>query len=341
MKNLRAVVLVVLFLVLGVPVFANFNNARLEAMGSIGIAVSDDRHPNVINPASLYFYEDSQTFIINGQYMDSFLLQSEESFPVYPNAGFNGSFIGKMISFSIGFDYSVQSIREDQNIRYYNLYQNSEIKLNLSIGLGNFSAGIGVYGGSSKQRSSIPIRNEAAVYDFVSQTFLTSYDRMQDSEYLQMNLGFMFKKSGLSVGILCDNILDSDGSKTTVSWDSFISETGIGLYYTSSEYGRRGRLNTFGYSGGLEISNLFNSDARRLNAGFELSLLLSKNYSFYFRTGYAATIEDFGFGTHSMGLGAKLNTVEVNFNAHFPLSVYRRIDRGERFSLAVSFTIII
>ena len=341
MKKLRTAVLIVLFLAILVPVFAQYDDSRLEAMGSIGIAVSDNRHPNVINPATLYFYEDSQVFVINGQYQDSFLLDSKESFPAYPSSGFNGSFIGKMISFSIGFDFNVDSGNENDDIKYYNIYQNTEIKLNLSAGLGNFSAGIGIYGGSSKQRSNVSIHHTSAAYDFFVQTFLGTYDRVLDSEYLQMNVGFMFKTGDLSIGILCDNILDIDDSKTTFSWDSFIKEAGIGLYYTSGEYGRRGRLNTFGYSFGLEISNLFTSTSRDLSAGFELSLLLAKDYSLYFRTGYHALFESFGYGTHSVGFGAKLDKFELNANAHFPVSVYRGLDNGDRLSMAVSFTVTI
>ena len=341
MKNLRALVLIVLFVITLVPVFAKYDDSRLEAMGSIGIAVSDDRHPNVINPATLYFYEDSQIFVINGQYQDSFLLNSQESFPSYPASGFNGSFIGKMISFSIGFDFNVDSNGEVDNTKYYNIYQNSEIKINLSAGLGNFSVGIGVYGGSSKQRSNVPIHYTSAVSDFFTQTFLGEYDRMLDSEYLQMNVGFMFKTGGLSIGILCDNILGTDGSKTTFSWDSFINEAGIGLYYASDEYGRRGRLNTFGFSGGIEISSLFTSNARTLSAGIELSLLLAKDYSLYLRTGYHALFESFGYGTHSVGFGAKLDKVDLNANAHIPMTVYRGLASSDRLSLAVSFTVTI
>ncbi len=341
MKSLRTTVLIVLFLAVIVPVFASLDDARLEAMGSIGIAVSDDRHPNVTNPASLYFYEDDQIFILNGQYLDSFLLNSKETFPTYPGAGFTGSFIGKMISFSIGFDHNVELSGAGESVKYYNIFQESEIRLNLSAGLGGFSAGIGIYGGSSKLRSNVPIHKNSAAFDFFSQTFFTTYDRMLDSEFLQMNVGFMFKTGGLSVGILCDDILEIDGSKTSLSFDSFVSQAGIGLYYASSEYGRRGRLNTFGYSGGLEITNLFTGKNRSLSAGLELYLLLAKDYSLYFRMGYKALFRDFSFGTHSIGLGVQLNTVELNANAFFPLSVYRGIDRGERFSIALSFTITI
>ena len=55
MKRIRTAVLFVLFFVSLVPIYTNFDDARLEAMGSIGIAVSDSRHPTIINPASLYF----------------------------------------------------------------------------------------------------------------------------------------------------------------------------------------------------------------------------------------------------------------------------------------------
>ena len=339
MKRIRTAVLFVLFFVSLVPIYANFDDARLEAMGSIGIAVSDSRHPTIINPASLYFFNEEHLFVVNGQYLDSFLPDSGESFPSLPTSGFNASFIGKMISFSIGFDYEVEPNSETEEIKYYNLYQKSEIKLNLSAGLGNFSAGIGISGGSSKQRTNVPIHQDIAVADFFAQTFLTSYDRLQDSEFLQINLGLMFKTGGLSIGILCDNILDNNGSKTSISWDSFKAETGIGIYYALDEYAKRGRLNLFNFSAGLEIKNVFTNETRALSTGLEVALMLAKNYGLYFRTGYQAKFDAFDLGTHSIGFGAQISKVELYANIHVPVSLYRGLNNGDRFSLAVSFTV--
>ena len=339
MKITRAVVLLVLFLITLVPIFADFDDARLEAMGSIGIAVSDDRHPSVINPASLYFYQEERSFIVNGKYSDSFIFNSGEPFPILPNTGFNVSFIGKMISFSIGFDYDVDALSSTDEITNYNLYQESQIRLNASIGYGNFSAGLGIYGGSSKQRTNISIHKNSTISDFFVQTFLTTYDRMLDSEFLQLNLGFMFKSGGLSIGILCDNILDSDGTKSTLSWNSFISEAGIGFYYALDEYGKRGRLNLLNFSVGIEVKNVFTKETRALNAGFEVGLMLAKDYGFYFRTGYKALFDAFGSGTHSIGLGAQLDNVDLNFNANVPVSLYKGKTSGYRFNLAVSFAV--
>lgn len=339
MKHIRTAVLLVLFFAILFPIYADFDDARLEAMGSIGIAVSDTRHPTVINPASLYFFDEDHLFVVNGQYLDSFLPNSGDTFPNLPASGFNASFIGKMISFSIGFDYYVQLNGEAEDVKYYNIYQQSEIKLNLSAGLGNFSAGIGVSGGSSKQRTSVPIHKDTALADFFAQTFLTSYDRLLDSEFLQINLGLMFKYGGLSIGLLCDNILDNNGSKTSISWNSFISETGIGIYYALDEYAKRGRLNLVNFSAGLEIKNVFTSETRALSAGVEAALMLAKNYGFYLRTGYQAKFKAFGLGTHSIGFGAQLSNVELYANAHFPVSLYKGLDNGDSFNLAMAFTI--
>ncbi len=339
MKHIRTLVLFLLFFAVFFPIYANFDDARLEAMGSIGIAVSDSRHPTMINPASLYFFAEDHLFVLNGQYLDSFVPNSGETFPSLPTSGLNAAFIGKMISFSIGFDYNVELNGEGDDVKYYNIYQKSEIKLNLSAGLGSFAAGIGISGGSSKQRANAPVHRNNAFFDFFAQTYLTSYDRLLDSEFLQINLGLMFKSGGLSVGLLCDNILDNNGSKTSISWKSFISETGIGIYYAFDEYSKRGRLNMFNFSAGAEIKNLFTSETRSLSTGVEVALVLAKNYGFYLRTGYEARFRDFKLGTHSIGFGAQIGTVELYANAHIPVSIYRGLDNGDSFSLAGSFTI--
>ncbi len=339
MKAFRKAVLLLLFITVLIPVFATFDDARLEAMGSIGIGVSDSRHPTVKNPASLYFFEEDRAFIINGQYLDAFLPNSGETFPSLPSAGFNASFLGKMISFTLGFDYYTEANGTIDGIKYYNIYQETEIKLNLSAGYGMFSAGIGISGGSSKQRSGAAIHNNTALADFFIQTFLTSYERLLDSEYLQINLGLMFKSGGLSIGLMCDNIMDNDGSKTTISWDSFMSEAGIGIYYALDEYGKRGRLNLFNFSVGAEVDNIFTKETRALNAGFELAFMLAKDYCLYFRSGYKALFNDFDLGTHSFGFGAQLNNVEFYANAYFPVSLYKGLNNGDRFSLALSFEV--
>lgn len=338
MRKTRALVLLVLFLLSIVPVFANFEDSRLEAMGSIGLAVSDDRHPLVVNPAALYFYGTDYSFIIDGKYNDSFILNSGEAFPILPASSLNASFIGKMISFSIGFDYKADKLASAEGINYYNIYQESEIRLNLSIGYGRFSAGLGIYGGSSKQRSNISIHTDSTISDFFIQTFLADYDRMLDSEFLQMNLGLMFKSGGLSIGILFDNLLDTVDSKSTISWQAFLSDAGIGFYYAMDEYGKRGRLNLFNFSFGVELKDLFDKDTRALNAGLELGLVLAKNYGFYFRTGYRASFNSFGWGVHSVGLGAQLNNVDLFFNALLPVSVYKG-QSEDRVKLVVSFTV--
>lgn len=339
MKRIRTLVLLFLFFVSVVPIYATFDDARLEAMGSIGIAVSDARHPTIINPASLYFFDEEHLLVLNAQYLDSFVPNSDETFPSLPTSGFNASFIGKMISFTLGFDYNVEPIGVDGDTKYYNLYQRSEIKLNLSAGISNFSAGIGISGGSSKERTNVPIYKSTALADFFAQTFLTSYDRVLDSEFIQINFGFMFKSGGLSIGFLCDNVLDNDGLKTTISWNSFINETGIGIYYASDEYSKRGRLNMFNFSAGVEIKNIFTAETRALNAGVETALVFAKNYGFYLRTGYQASFKSIGLGVHSIGLGAQLSNVEFYVNAHFPVSLYKGLDNGESFSLAASFTV--
>ena len=317
-------------------IFADSSSVRLRSMGGIGIAVSDPRHPAVANPASLYFLENDSSFVLDSSYSDSFLPNSGETFPTYPGSGLKGTFMGKRISFSIGFDYSVESTGIGDGIKYYNVYQTSEIRLDFCAGYGNFGAGIEVYGGSTKQRVNVPIHQSTALSDFVIQTYLSPYDRRSDSEYLQINLGFMYGMSGFTFGLMFDDILDNQDSKTALSWDTFVNEAGIGVYYVRDEYGRRGSLNHFGFSAGVEVSNLFRNSTRTFHVGLELSYMLLKDYGFYLRTGYEALFSDFSLGTHSFGVGSRLDYVEFYLNFRFPLAVYRGLNSGDRFTMELA-----
>lgn len=316
-------------------------------MGGIGIAVNDSRHPSIKNPAALFFLDQDSSFVLDSSYADFFKPNSGETFPSYPCHGLKGTFIGKMLAFSIGFDYSVEDVNTatvstENGIKYYNIYQNSEIRLDFSAGLGNFAAGIEVFGGSSKQRINIPVHNSTAFSDFFIQTFLAQYDRSSNSEYIQINLGFMYKTGDFTFGLMFDDILEAQGLKTSLSWDSFISDTGIGVYYVRSEYGKRGKLNTFGLSAGLEITSLFTEDKKTLHAGLELSYMLLKDYGFYFRTGYEALLDSFDNGTHSFGVGAKFDKLELYLNFNFPLLIYKglnsTLNTNDRFSVELAMT---
>ncbi len=318
--------------------FAGSSNVRLRSMGGIGIAVSDSRHPAIVNPAALFFMGEDNSFILDTSFQDSFKPKSREIFPVYPETEIKGTFIGKRIALSLGFDYTVENTSSSDATKYYNIYQASEIKIDLTAGIGNFGAGIEIFGGSQKQRLNVPIHENTALSDFFFQTFFASFDRKTDSEYIQINLGFMYKAGEFSFGFMFNDILDNTTSKTSLSWESFISESGFGIYYIRNEYGRRGELNHFGISAGLDVSNIFES-SRALHVGLEFSYMLVKNYGFYIRTGYEALFNSFTNGTHTFGIGTKLNNGDFSLSFNFPLSVYRGDSTNDRFSVELAMTL--
>lgn len=340
MRNTKKIVLVAFILCLvNFLAFAGSSSVRLRSMGGIGIAVSDSRHPSVVNPAALFFMGEDNSFVLDTSFQDSFKPNSGEIFPVYPASGLKGTFIGKMIALSLGFDYTVENTSSSDATKYYNIYQESEIKIDLTAGIGNFGAGIEIFGGSQKQRLNVPIHESTALSDFFFQTFFTSFDRKTDSEYIQINLGFMYKVGEFSFGFMFNDILDNTTSKTSLSWQSFISESGFGIYYIRNEYGKRGKLNNFGISAGLDISNIFDNSSRTLHVGLELSYMLVKDYGFYFRTGYKALFNSFSNGSHTFGLGTKLGNGDFSLNFSFPVSVYRGENTNDRFTVELAMTL--
>ncbi len=91
-------------------------------------------------------------------------------------------------------------------------------------------------------------------------------------------------------------------------------------------------------SAGLDISNIFDNSSRALHVGLELSYMLVKDYGFYFRTGYEALFNSFFDGTHTFGLGTKLDNADFSLNFSFPLSIYRGESTDNRFTVELAMT---
>ncbi len=306
MKRL-ALVLVILCLCAG-ALFAE--DPRLAAMGGVGIGVSGTNMQSYPNPAAVFFDDNDFTFAFRGIVGDT----TGTSWPYLPATTISGLFVSEMIT--MGLDLTFAATNPTTEYDHVDMHQISSLQVNFCAGYGPISVGIGVSGGSVKQRLDVRMQD---VVDYAMQSFLSNYDRMVNSEYIQVNTGVMLKVQQFSFGMLLDNVLDKEGSSTTFTWRSLFSEAGLGMYWSRKEYSARGRMNNLVYSAALELTKLFDRDSTGMNLGGELKFRLVRDSSISLRAGYTAEFSTFGSGTVTTGFGVAFRNLEFAVNILSPI----------------------
>ena len=287
-------------------------------MGGTGIAITGQNMNSYPNPAAVYFDQNNFTFAVYGGMSD---IVWARSLPYLPGGSFGVLFVADMITIGIDLDLEATNYREETG--NVDLMQTTSIQVNLSAGVGHISAGVGIQGGSVRQRLDVEMDTFA---DEFAQAFLAPFNRVVNSEFIKVNAGVMVNYSNLSFGVLMDNIISRDGRNTTFNISSLFDETGIGVYWTRPEYSGRGKMNNLVYSFTLEYDNIFNSRSAALKAGSEFTLRLVRDSSASVRAGYELFFRDDDVIT--AGVALNLKKVEMFINATFPLSANAYVEAG-------------
>lgn len=308
MKGLKAFMASVLCLLAMAPAVARNVGPRLAAMGGVGVAVIDDSQ-TYSNPASVYFYDGEYSFLL-GTYLSDYI--GVASWPYVPSTAIKGAFTGQRMALDFSVSFDSENPRESGNV---DVYQTTTIDVNLSAGYGPVSAGLGISGGSVRQRLDVPMDHMG---DYLMQLFLAQYDRVVNSEFLQVKAGLMVKRNQLSLGVLFDNILDKDGAKTTFNFRTLFAHTGIGFYWSRDEYSKRGQMNHLVYSLAGEIDNLFTSSSRCMNLGGELVFRLVRDFSISARAGYSHVFSHTEQSRYTFGVGLYTGNLKASTYLEFP-----------------------
>ena len=297
---------------------------RLAAMADVGISVSGSNMQSYPNPAALFFDDNKYTFAVRGRLSDTLGVASA---PYLPQSDMNLLFVADLISLGLDLSFRSENPREDED--HVDLYQHTSLHVNLSYGYRFISVGIGISGGSSQQRLNVPMER---LVDFPIQSIFAPFDRVTNSEFIQVNAGMMIKAGRFSFGVLLDNILDKDGAQTTFNWKSLFSDTGVGIYWARDEYSSRGRANQIIYSFALEANGVFNAENRLLKAASELKFRLVRDSSISVRAGYNAPMKDLSLGEVTAGIGLSIRKLEFALNASIPI--------GGHVSMAAYMTVL-
>ncbi len=282
---------------------------RLESMGGIGIAAAGADMQSYVNPAAVFFDQNRHTLAIHTG-VDDFL--GVDNLPYLPSSETSVLFVADMVTLGLDLGFVAENQRED--VDHVDLYQSTAINVNFSAGYSFISAGIGVSGGSLRQRLDVEMDS---LFDFPVQALLSPFDRVVNSEYIQVNAGLMAKAGNFHIGMLMANILGKEGTNTVLTWDTLFGQTGFGVYWSRDEYAKRGKLHNFVYSFGVDVDYVF-TENRRLNMGGEVEFRLVRDSGIFLRAGYSALLSDFSSGVITVGLGASLRRVEASLNAEIP-----------------------
>jgi hypothetical protein len=281
---------------------------RLSAMGGLGVAVRGADMQSYPNPAAVYFDDNRMTFSFH---MDAEDTIGEESIPYIPSSSLDVLFIADMLTLGIEIDCYTIPRMDNYNV---NLFQEAILSFNYSAGIGAFSAGIGVTGGSIQQRLDVTMDS---FWDFPVQAYLSPFDRVVNSEFIQVRAGLMAVAGNFSFGMLMSNILERTDEGTKFNFETLFSQTGFGAYYTRSQYSSRGILNNFLYSFGAEVDYAFSED-RIIRTGAELQFRMVRDSSVSLRAGYNAFLRDFENGNLTLGLGVTIRMIELSANVDIP-----------------------
>ena len=291
---------------------------RLSAMADVGIGVYGPNLQSYPNPAAVFFDDNKYTFAVRGRLSDTI---GVESAPFLPQSDLNALFVADLIA--MGIDLAIRSDNYTSDEDHVDIYQHTTLNVSLGYGYRFISVGLGISGGSSQQRLNVPMKR---IVDFPIQSAFAQYDRVVNSEFIQVDAGMMLKFGQFSMGVLLDNVLDKDGAQTTFSWRSLFGDTGVGFYWARDEYSSRGKANQFIYSFALEASGLFNATERTLKAASELKLRLVRDSSVSVRGGYKSLFSDLGHGEITAGLGLVIRKFEFALNANIPVGGHVSMD---------------
>ena len=309
---MRKAAAVVLLLLVSVAMLFAYD-PRLSAMGNIGVSVSGTEMQSYGNPAAVFFDENPYTFLVSGTIGD---VMGLDKWPCYPSSSLEALFVANMITAGMEVSYQAENRRDNDHV---DLKQSVTLDVNFSAGYNFFSAGVGVTGGSQQQRLDVPMES---LFDFPVQSVFAPFDRVVNSEFIQLRAGMMMHLGQFFVGVLLDNLLHKDGSSMTFKWSEIFDGTGIGMYWSMPEYTSRGRMNNLVVSAGAEVKNLFNDDERTFNTGAELKFRMVRDSSTVFRTGYSALWNDLFHGTITAGLGVNIRKVGFYGNIDIPIGGY-------------------
>lgn len=264
----------------------------MDSMALLGVADSSHYVNNFSNPASVYFYNQKAKFVFS------------TGINTKPQFSLNAEFIGERMALGIDVQSFIRNKTIADDKKTYDIQRDVGFDLDVSYGYKNLALGFGITGGSSMELLDVS--------QLFYQTVLGRYSRIEESPFVGISFGAMYKYSNLAVGFLADDILSYNSSEKQMTVSNALDHISTGVYWGMDKYGRRGRLNMWVFNTGLELENILNNSERSINAGGEVTLQFTNEYSVSCRAGAKVLTSDISNPQITAGLGGKLDIFDLD-----------------------------
>lgn len=301
--------LVLFFTLIALNVFALTYDTDIKqrSMALSGIADCTSETNFYKNPAGLYLNERDNNFVLSVGYSDEIYVKSE--------------FVGQRISFAINVDNQEKNIND--------LQRDVIFSFNAAAGFDYLGLGVGIYGGSSMEQSNVTNR--------IYQSIFGDYIRIEDSQFVNIRIGAMYRLSDFTFGLMADRVLTYQGYEEHLSVSHAFDYISGGAYWNQSKYAKRGRLNKWVFSAGVETLNIFNNNERALAYGAEATIQLANDYSVSFRGGMQTPLFNTNQVFYSAGLGIRVGQFDLGGYIVIPGANFKD-SNSDVFNFNISFT---
>lgn len=312
---------------------------QTRAMGGISPSGTGNSITFFQNPAGVYFYNQTQKFVLQTTFFDT---HGSDDFIFFeqPEINIKGLFIGSRIALGLGAD----SYASDLNIisselRNYTNFRRFDIALSAAYGYKNFAIGGTVYGGSYSHKPNVEIEKDKAFSHLISKAFFAEHTRVVNSEFVDIRFGMMCKLDSMSISVKSDKTLSYTGSQKDLSFKDALDTTCFGIYFNRDRYRRRGRLNNWVFTAGVEGNNVFDKDSAQFCAGAEVGLQLSRDYTVSLRFGYNSMMKNMDDGSVTFGVGSRLGKIDIGLMCEMPMDYLKGNSKELRMGLGFSYLI--
>lgn len=335
----RFVIFSLLLLIFSVPLFSASGalTVRQQSLGGLSSAYSSDAEDFFRNPASIFFYNEKNKFVLSTGFSDIHTFTGEPL--VYrPSTYLNTAFIGKRLVLAISVDNTIRSDLDfESGESSFDIIRSATIDIGATAGMDNFAFGVGLSAGSEMEQTQITLKQDRLLLDLMYDSLVGRYSRVEDSEFANVNFGFRYNIGQFNFGITADEVLSFRGSESELSFKHAAEKISAGIHWSQDKYYGRGRLKNWVFCAGAELKNIFDKPNRTLCTGAEVSLQLISDYSISLRTGIEARLDYMNDMKQTIGLGVRLGMFDIGIMTRFPVSFYR----DEKGPLAVNLDLSI
>ncbi len=240
-------------------------------------SLSSPDNPFFENPARLFFFNQAKTLGVDAHFGFSPSLGEKDPFASSPYLGLKAEFTSKYAQAGLNVDISFEERNEQEEVVYYNIYNDVSFTAGAAYGYGSFGAGFEVEAGSRLQRLNSPITHGYAFQDFFSQALFAEYDRVSGSETVNLKVGLGVEVEPLSFYVLVPSAMSYYESTTHFSWEQIYKPLEFSLSYIGDRFGTRGRLKPVVLDAEISVPYAFEEDLRALELSAAVTLQLSRD----------------------------------------------------------------